>query len=98
MNKGYAFIEFDSQDDAKKVVQFFNNLDFILRMSSSDQPSKRAKLDGDEVSNKIINNLEFSKLLSMRVMPKKTHQELSQRYQESRHQSLVRAAQYLCIT
>lgn len=98
--KGYATIEFTSKDAAEKALEFFNDLNYITQIFD-DKASESTK-NGDEqpdslLRNKIVNNLEFKNLLLLRVMSFRTFQDLKERYNEQRFQSLVRAAKLLII-
>ena len=96
-SKGYAFVEFATKDSADSANTLFNDLNFILNSSNGDTCSN-AKLNEQLVAEKLRNNLEFKQLLQMRVMPKKRFQELTDRYNEQRFNSLVRAAKLLYTT
>lgn len=97
--KGFAFIEFTNTDSSDKACRFFNDIDLILReCRHSKQAHKRVKLDGDQLTKAIFENLEFEKLLSMRIMPKGMHKDLTQKYKEARYQSMIRAAHLLVVT
>lgn len=97
--KGYAFIEFGSLDAAKHACSFFNKLDFILRDDlSEDHKTKKTKLDTDELVNKISDNLEYRRLLNVRVMTKEKHQEMVKRFGDMKFQSLVKTAELLIVT
>ena len=96
--KGYAFIEFSSRDEANKATTFFNDLTFI-QFNKQNIPNADSQLKGDdhELRIEIWQNLEFNELLNVRVMPKQTFQDLSDRYNDQKFKSLVRAAKLLAI-
>lgn len=102
--KGYAFVEFTKKDAADKACDFFNDLDYI-KMAAQIHNGENVrtvvegwKLEDPSLAQSIVQNLEFRRLLLLRVMPKKQFQELSRAYNEKRLHSLIGAARLLMVT
>lgn len=95
--KGYAFIEFQTADEASRVCEFYNDLNIILERDTSEAKSNIESYSLAEIQKKVFENLEFKDLLSLRVMPKVKHVELTRRYNNQRFQSMVRAAKFLVV-
>lgn len=90
-SKGYAFIEFLKQVEARRAQEFFNNLDIILHKDIENTQGM------DEICNKIIYNLEYRNLRYLRVMTKEDFTNLTNLYTGQRLSSLIEAAKLLAI-
>jgi RNA recognition motif-containing protein len=102
--KGYAFIEFTKKDAADKSCRFFNDLEYIKTVAriiksgdTTQQPVNDSLLEDPTLYRSIVQNLEFRKLLLLRVMPKKKFQDLSRTYNEKKLNSLIGAARLLMV-
>lgn len=92
-SKGYAFVEFLKQVEADQAREFFNNLDTILLEDNANNNSGM----NEDISNKIVRNLEYRKFRCLRVMTKENFTNLTELYIEQRLSSLVGAAKLLAI-
>lgn len=102
--KGYAFVEFAKKESADRACRFFNDLDYIKMAAQiyNGQPAYRVldgpmTLEDSSLAKSIVQNLEFRKVLLLRVMPKKKFQDLSRAYNEKKLHSLVGAARLLMV-
>lgn len=101
--KGYAFVEFSKRGDADQACRFFNDLNYIklaarLFNGGDIRDYDELACESSPTTQSIIQNLEFRKLLLLRVMPKDRFQELSKQYNEKKLQSLINAARLLMVT
>lgn len=100
-NKGYAFIEYNSIADACKADAFFNDLKLLSYLYSAELPDDRTESIGDNdktLLKRISNDPNHKLIYYCRVMMKKNFTTLTDRFEEERLQSLIKAAKFLVIT
>lgn len=91
-----ASVRLDHQDSQSFVSQSLSIEEIKEALSRRRQVDDKIG-ESEDLREKVLSNLEFKKLLLVRVMMKKEFQKLSEHYNQMRFQSLVRAAKMLLV-